>query len=294
MRQSGPVLAITVNVGCGGPHPPGRPAAMTEWAREAAGHHPGLVFAQEVPADPAWLRVWKRAGYRAPIWGIEKPWSTRSALLARDDVVLEQLPVGEPPSLDHHGTYVAVAWWLNGQADRPVVVASVHASPTPAEVQRYGWPYREPSARNGGPHSRWPNRQLWDADLLLVTLRRHAGEGLIAAGDFNEMLTGDPEGETWAREYYRRVRGTGLRDALIEAWTREQPTRFPPDGGQPVQLDHVLTDSVGRKLVPGEPKPYLDARWQQLAADGLPTGDLSDHSPVWFHIADPASSRLEP
>lgn len=141
MGQSADVLAVTVNVGCGGPHPPGRPAAMSEWAREAAGHHPGLVFAQEVPADPAWLEVWTEAGYRPPIWGIEKPWRTRSA---RNDVMLERLSVTDSPSLDYHGTYVAAARWLNVRATGPVVVASVPASPTPAEPQRYGWPNQEP------------------------------------------------------------------------------------------------------------------------------------------------------
>lgn len=109
-----------------------------------------------------------------------------------------------------------------------------------------------------------------------------AGRGLIAAGDFNEILTDDPDGETWAQEYAAKIEDTGLQDLLLKRWGNK-PTRFPPDGSPALQLDHVLVDQVGWHLVSTGNPPWRDERWESVAA-GEVAPELSDHAPIWFHL----------
>jgi hypothetical protein len=272
------MLAVTVNVGCGGPHLLRRAPAMAVWAREALGREPGLVFAQEVPTSPEWLGVWTGAGY-TPVWGGLPVWRPRSVLLAAPGIVLEPMTRAECPSLSYHGSYVAAAHWVN--AGRPVTVASVHAAPDPAEPEQYGWPHDLPAPRDGGPGSTYPRRQLWDSDLLLATLAGLAGDGLVAAGDFNECLTDHAPDVSWGREYREHAAEAGLVDALLESWGAERATRFPPSGARPVQMDHVLVDSVMAPRV-AHGHASVDAGWAQRHVDG--NDGLSDHAPVWFDI----------
>jgi hypothetical protein len=274
------MLGVTVNVGCGGPHPRSRAAAMTSWAAGALHREPGLVFAQEVPTAPEWMGTWAEAGYTA-VWGGPPVWRPRSVLLARLDVVLEPLSRKEFPALSYHGSYVAAARWVTSPTPRPIIVASVQAAPEPAEPEHYGWPFALPQPRDGGPASRHPRNQLWDSDLLLASLAAFAGQGVIAAGDYNESLTGDAPDASWSEEYRLRAAGAGLVDALLESWGAERPTRFPPDGSKPVQLDHVLVDSVTAPLVASR-AAAVDEGW--LARTGDVTDGRSDHAPVWFEI----------
>jgi endonuclease/exonuclease/phosphatase family metal-dependent hydrolase len=267
--------AVTVNLGCGGPHPARRPAAMTDWALVALDKKPGFVFAQEVPSDPSWIEVWTANNYK-PIRGIDRRWRTCSMLLVHPELAVEPLTEADCPNFYYHGNYVAAGLWETGAGS--VVVASVHASPTPVKPRAYGWRGHIPKARYGGNKSKWANWQLWDSDCLLDTLIHLAGHGLIAAGDYNEWLTGDPAGVTWAEEYLDRMSNGGLTDRLLDIWGVENPTRFPLKGRgeSPVQLDHVLVDRVGATLIPADPPPHAEKR----TSDGV----FSDHAPVWFEI----------
>jgi endonuclease/exonuclease/phosphatase family metal-dependent hydrolase len=122
--------------------------------------------------------------------------------------------------------------------------------------------------------------------MVLATLVSVAGDGLIGAGDYNETLTGDLDGETWSREYRKRMRAAGLSDVLLDAWSHETPTRFPSDGSQALQLDHVVVDAVGRALARAEPQPHRDAFWDDFAVAGCSARQRSDHAAVWFHLTD--------
>lgn len=260
---------VTVNVGGGPGGSAVRTSGMCAWARTAsAERRPLLVFAQEV--TDAFVEVWREAGYSVHI-GVNRGWLIRSALLAAPGEVLTELT----PSIDnlqYHGDYVAARRWDSSTG--PVVVASVHASPQLAEPVRYGWVGACPPPREGGSHSRYPPRRLWDADLLLETLRGLAGGGLplLAAGDFNEARGFDADdGGTWGAEYFERLEQHGLVDWTYDVWGGERPTRGK------LQLDHVVVNKAGRSL-PSAQGVEIDAAWKDWPSH------LSDHAPVWFRL----------
>jgi hypothetical protein len=251
--------------------------AVHAWGREALARRPAIVFVQELPSD-GWLAPWCAEGYRLAV-GSHRGWQVRSAVLTRPDLTVDQMTAQDLPNLRYHGEYVATARWESARG--PVVLASVHASPNPAEPERYGWPGVPPEPRDGGGDPRHAPKRLWDSDLLLESLVALAEAGdrpLLAGGDLNEALDYDldPSGTrigTWGQEYFERMRSNGLVPWLTDALGGEIPTR-----GR-WQLDHLLLSRAADGLLATEPIPYLDATWQ--AAD---ESARSDHAPVWAAI----------
>src|SRR4051794_23105092 len=139
--------AVTVNVSAASPFgtTARRVAGMTRWAREAIASPapPSLVFAQECHAD--WLAVWRDANYQVVLADAtgQPQYKVTSALIAHRDLDLSQATVSEVPSLGYHGSYVAAATWKPGGGD-PVLLMSVHASPTRAERHLPQWPQDVP------------------------------------------------------------------------------------------------------------------------------------------------------
>lgn len=239
-----------------------------------------IVFAQEVPSD-AWLDVWRSAGY-AVTEGVGTRWKIRSALVTRRDVEVIPLTLADCPSLGYHGSYVAAASWRNAP-DGPVVLASVHASPSRAEPEEYGWPGDAPAARKGGGDPRWRGNTLWDSDMVLATLGSLAlvpGQvGVLAAGDFNESREYDFDGDgirlgTWGMEYFADVERLGFRDVTFDTLGRELPTRAG------LQLDHVLTSGATRAVLDRARLPFTDPWWDEPCQ-----WVLSDHAPLWFAMS---------
>ena len=272
--------AVTVNVGGGPGGGRARTEAMTAWALQALHERqPAVVFAQEVPSD-GWLQVWEDAGYAVTL-GHDRGWRIRSALITAPGLRIEPLTPEDLPNLQYHGNYVAAARCLDAQGG-PVILASVHASPQPADPGKYGWQGQLPSPRVGGDDRRYAASTLWDSDLLLASLRDLAagGSAVVAAGDFNEARAFDldPAGErlgSWGDEYFRRVAEYQLKDWLMDRWHEERPTRAH------LQLDRVITNDAGERLLPGAPEPFVDPAW---TVAGTFPAELSDHAPVWFPL----------
>jgi len=282
--------AVSMNLAGGLGTTPAKALRMNDWARflMERDEPPAIVFAQEIPSDD-WLDLWE--GYTVTL-GSGPQWRVRSALITRSDLDVTGLTAREFPSLGYHGSYVAAARWHNAPCG-PTTLVSVHASPSPAEPQRYGWPGELPEPRSGND-ARWPNGRLWDSDLVLATLTHLAhpdggtkAASVFAAGDFNEARNDDldPKGKhrgTWGREYFERVADAGFVDWTYASWDgREVPTR----GG--LQLDHVLAAGPATLLrpQPGSARvlvPVLSAEGHFVS--GSP-GSFSDHESVWipFH-----------
>jgi hypothetical protein len=266
--------AVTVNLG-GEWQDALRKAGMLAWTREALlARRPAIVFAQETFAG--WAEKLEAEGYRIAM-GVDPVWKIRSALVLREDLEFTGLTAVDLPNLGYHGSYVAAVRWHRGGGD--VVLASLHASPHPAEPERYGWPSDAglPEARLGGTDPRWPSQQLWDSDFVLRTvadLHGKLGLPVLAAGDLNESLDDDPEGGTWAQEYFESARRHGLVPWLHERWDGERATRGV------LQLDHVLVSHEALPLLSRTGEPEVDAGW----VDARAALTRSDHAPVWFGI----------
>lgn len=54
------MLGVTTNVGCRGPHTPGRVDALTKCAHQAVRRGPVVVFVQEASATQGWLKTARR------------------------------------------------------------------------------------------------------------------------------------------------------------------------------------------------------------------------------------------
>ncbi len=269
--------AVTINVGSGPGNSAARATGMAEWAREAARRQPAVVFAQEVPLD-GWHTEWTSAGYHVT-FGVDRGWRMRSALITRQDLSITRLTEADVPNLWYHGSYVAAARWENAPLG-PVALASVHASPSPADPDAYGWTGADPQARHGGDDPRYVGGRTWDSDYLLSTLGEMARVApVIAAGDFNESRADDIDESghhrcTWGEEFFARAEEEyGLTDCVQRACGAELPTR-----GR-LQLDHVLASGRAAQLISDDPQPYVDPAWSR------PSGQpLSDHAALWFHL----------
>ncbi len=275
---------VTINVGGGPGGSPTRRMGMGDWARHALEtKQPAIVFAQEVPSED-WLRIWSDADYKVTD-GEDRGWSIRSALITRKDLDVQPLTKEEFPSLWYHGSYVAAALWTNAP-DTPLVLASVHASPNPAELETYEWPLGAvpaPTARSGGPDSRWTPYQLWDSDMVLTTLlaMHSSGSPVIAGGDFNESRLYDtgPGGERfhgWGHEFFDAMKRGGLIELSLDSDDVEIPTR----GG--LQLDHVLVSETLDTAAGLLPETVVDEWWSQKDPD-----TLSDHAALWVPLPIP-------
>lgn len=280
------LAAVTVNVGSGPGNTQARTWGMLEWAlATVADRRPALVFAQEVPTS-GWLETWTDAGYQSAILGPDRGWRIRSALIADRGLHVRPLTLQECPTLWYHGTYLAAGLWADAPGG-PCAVVSVHASPSPAEPERYDWTGGPVTPRHGGGDTRWTSRTLWDSDLVLATLAALAeptsvtSGRLLAAGDFNESRLDDLAVDrarrgTWGSEYFTRAADRGLRDVSAPGDAETLETR-----GR-LQLDHVLVSEAAAGLVPDCPAPALDPGW---TAESRET--LSDHVPVWFDLDVP-------
>lgn len=276
--------AVSVNVGGGPGCSAARIEGMTRWAAAAAGEYePAIVFAQEVP-DARWLEVWKGRGYTLFL-GEDRGWKIRSALLTAPGLDVEPVTAAHVPNLRYHGSYLAAARWLNAPAAAGTCLVSVHASPQPAEPDRYGWQGRRPTPRHGGGDPRYPPARLWDSDLVLATLHDLADQGrvpVLAAGDYNEALAHDLDPHTgkrlgsWGQEYLARAEQYGLQDWLGDVWGEERGTRAG------LQLDRVLISGPARPLLRRTPSPFVDPAWPGTGSSSF---GLSDHAPVWFALA---------
>ena len=268
--------AVTVNLG-GECQSATRKEGMLAWTRDVVREHrPAVIFAQE--AFSGWLRLFDDQEYKV-IRGVDRGWSVQSLLVYRSDLTLEPITETALPHLGYHGTYVAAARWHRPDGS-VVALASVHASPNPAEPETYGWPSNValPGVRNGGDDPRWPGSQLWDSDFVLLTIRdlhKVLGMPVLAAGDFNESLKDDVEGGTWAREFFDRAREYGLRSWLHEMWVDEKATR------RELQLDHVFVSDDGVSLLDAGAEPRVDVNWESAEA----ADELSDHAAIWFALA---------
>jgi hypothetical protein len=274
--------AVTINVGGGPGNSAARGAAMTNWACEVARARPAIIFAQEVP--DSWLSVWTddHAGDYNVTLGVEPTWRMRSALITHRDLSITRLTEDDLPNLRYHGSYVAAACWENAPGG-PVTLASVHASPTPAKPETYGWIGAKPRPRVGGGDPRYVSGRTWDSDYLLCTLGEMARESpVIAAGDFNESRTDDLYDDestrqrgTWGTEYFKIAEEIGFTDCVHRSRGTELPTR-----GR-LQLDHILASGRAAQIVADDPPQSIDAAWARS-----PAQPLSDHAALWFHLVD--------
>ncbi|MBF4766616.1 endonuclease/exonuclease/phosphatase family protein [Nocardioides agariphilus] len=273
---------VTINLG--GPRQSAvAQEGMLAWTQEImAGQCPPLmIFAQET--FPEWLRVVRAAGYEV-IEGVDRQWKVRSGLVVDKALSVRGLTEADLPHLFYHGNYVSAGLWKRPDGSE-AVLASVHASPSYAEPERYGWPSDagHPKSRHGGSDPRWPNHRLWDSDYLLMTLR-HLGDTfdlpLLAAGDFNESLLDDPEGGTWGSEFFSNADSLGVSSWLHEEWRDDYRHERPTRTG--LQLDHILVARGGEKLLRSDPAPETDVRW----ADPRRARRLSDHAAIWFALAE--------
>jgi hypothetical protein len=266
--------AVTVNLG-GEWQEVTRKMGMLAWTRDVLlARRPAIVFAQETFAG--WAETLGAEGYRIAM-GMDRGWKVRSALVLRRDLEFTGLTVVDLPNLGYHGSYVAAVRWRRGGGD--VALVSLHASPNPAEPENYRWPPDAgfPEARLGGTDPRWPSQQLWDSDLVLRTvadLHGKLGLPVLAAGDLNESLDDDPEGGTWAQEYFESAKRQGLVPWLHERWASERATRGV------LQLDHVLVSRDALPLLSRTGEPEVDQGW----ADAEAALTQSDHAPVWFAL----------
>jgi hypothetical protein len=269
--------AVTINVGGGPGNSAAREAAMTEWARRIAHDQPAIIFAQEALSND-WLEVWT-ATHNVTL-GVDRGWRIRSALITHRSLSITPLTEADSPNLWYHGNYVAAARWDDAPGG-PVTLASVHASPSLASPDAYGWTGARPEPRNGGGDPRYVGGRAWDADYLLSTLAAMARETpVLAVGDFNESRTDDFDEAnrrrgTWGKEYFDRVEEVGFTDCVLRACREELPTR-----GR-LQLDYVLASGRAAQLVIKDPKPQVDRTWSGPSAQ-----DLSDHAALWFNLVD--------
>lgn len=256
--------AVTSNLGCGGSHGPDRVDAAYQWAADIRAAGWEIVFAQEIPGE-SWLDGWE-SHYEVFV-GEGCQYRTRSALLIRHSI--ESKPF-ELPTQRYHGSYVAAATaMLPGIGE--VAVMSVHASPSQVcNTWHELWSRTEvplPEPRRGD--------DLWDADLLLTSVQRVAGEyPVLVAGDWNEARAWD---ETHpgasGREFFTRVQAAQLVDCTWRAWAGKERATCRPTVGTELQVDHVF---ASRRV------DYAVTDVAVIEAGELAGG--SDHLPISFTL----------
>jgi len=128
--------AVTVNVGGGPGNSIARSRAMIDWVLGIAQvREPAFVFAQEVTQP--WLDAWDSTRYHIAKT-VGRSWQIRSALLFRSDLHVERVPSDWAPNLErYHGSYLSSGLWEVRGCE--VVVVSVHASPSYADLEKYDW-----------------------------------------------------------------------------------------------------------------------------------------------------------
>jgi endonuclease/exonuclease/phosphatase family metal-dependent hydrolase len=251
---------------------------MARWAQAVLqGDAPDLILAQETHAD--WLAVWRDAGYDVILGDVDgqPQFKVRSAVIARPELRLTPVVLGDVPTLAYHGSYVACASWP--VAGRDVLLMSVHASPKEAEgLERWPREVAAPAVRPAGRKSDG-TEEVYDADALLATLKHQAVAGdVLAAGDLNEALGWD-EGHPgfWGRDFFRGVEEAGLVSVLHALSDGTETPSHRDKHGARYQLDHVLATP---EVVPWMSNARQDEHW--LAASDH--ADWSDHAPIWFDL----------
>jgi endonuclease/exonuclease/phosphatase family metal-dependent hydrolase len=256
--------AVTSNLGCGGPHGPDRVMAAHRWAAEVRAAGWEIVFAQEIPGE-RWLDEWE-SHYEVFV-GEGCQHRTRSALLVRHSI--ESRPL-ELPTQNYHGSYVAAATaMLPGIGE--VALMSVHASPN---IVGHSW--YELWSRSGVPlPDPRPGDDLWDADLVLTSVQRVAGQyPVLAAGDWNEARAwDDTHPGASGREFFTRVDRARLVDCTWRAWAGQERATCRPSTGAELQVDHVF---ASRRV------DYAIAEVAVIEDGALAGG--SDHLPISFTL----------
>ena len=258
--------AVTVNLGCGGPHSSDDRDRVLDWLGGVAGTYE-VVFAQEMPHDEEWRGRWTDyifAERRSPRY---RP---RSAVIVHKDITVIERPL-HYPTADYHDSYVVGAV-VEGPDGETLALMSVHASPNPVSTD---WSARW--AKCGVDRS-LPDRScgLWDSDLVLESVRHvaeHSGAvGLIAAGDWNEARhwdDGDRHRVKGGREFFRNVEAVGLDDRCCPEGAHEAEARDGLTTSHGLHLDHVFTSrSVSDRVV----------------VTGVGSEAPADHRPVEFTI----------
>lgn len=256
--------AVTVNLGCGGPHSSEVEAKSIKWM-EAASERYAVVFAQEMPHS---LSGSARYGNFAVFESRGRQYLPRSAVFVRADINAKRYDF---PTDEYHGSFVAAAEVDHPSAGR-LVLMSVHASPNPASAD---WLTRwKKCGVDRSLHDR--SCGVWDSDLVLESVRHVNQEsgvgGLIAAGDWNEARHWDDGGRhrvKGGREFFRNVNEVGLVDRCCPDGAHETEARDGLTTSHGLHLDHVFTSqSLGDRVV----------------VTGLGSSAPADHRPVEFTI----------
>ncbi|MFM7059664.1 MAG: hypothetical protein ACKOZL_00535 [Actinomycetes bacterium] len=243
--------AVSVNLGCGGPHSAEVEASAIDWIQRNAGEF-AVVFAQELPQDDTWRGMWPDHEIFVSDGPTFRP---RSAVIVTRDLTAEPFSYA---TSGYHGSYVTAA------KVGDVVLMSIHASPTRvSEDARTQW-----SDLIGGRAVEMRRCGLWDSDLVLETIahvRETSGaEGVIAAGDWNEARNWDrkhPNGG--GVEFFTNVRSAGFDDVCCPGDKDGAPTR------DDLRIDHVFASrSIGK----------------MIEVTGLGADPPADHRPVGFTI----------
>lgn len=256
--------AVTVNLGGAGPTASRYSEASLEWAKRRVDAY-DVVFAQEIP-DDTWLDEWREAGF-AVVESVGPRFRPRSAVILRRGLVGTTRAPSGFLTANYHGSYVA-AVEVKHPALGWVVLMSVHASPNRVTPE---W---EAKWKECGALLPWgrPSCGLWDADLVLESVRMVAASGLpvIAAGDWNEARGWDHDHPRSAgAEFFHRVTEAGLTDCCCEGG-EERATHGV--GAEALCLDHVLATGHAVGWVAITAVANLDERGP------------ADHRPVGFTI----------
>jgi endonuclease/exonuclease/phosphatase family metal-dependent hydrolase len=244
------LTAITRNLG----H---RVTAMEWLAHEAeAGTLPDVLFLQEVlPTRLGHLELSYDLHFTPASPGLP---SARTSMLgfrrSLGLAVTDNLDVFAPL-----GTYAVCA---NVElANRSVIFASVHTSPSHAEEANLIGTSATPRRCELAP---------WWADVLIAKTSSHEGAPLLIAGDLNEARAWDAShpGHTCSADFFDAIKEAGLTDVTFRDWRNEErPTRRHPD----YQLDRVFASDVIADQI-----KVADV---ELIHDGL-----SDHAAINFQI----------
>ncbi|MEY3361195.1 MAG: hypothetical protein RL531_914, partial [Actinomycetota bacterium] len=161
------ILAMSLNLGCGGPHPAATRDAAFAWGTSVRGADPGpdLVFVQEHPGAE-WIRGWLTEGWAA-FETAEPAYRCRSAVLVRAPLAASVREYAVPTAA-YHGTYVAACELaLNGHAVR---LLSIHASPTDVGAN-WDRMYAQSWGGSGAVPPRFrDDGSRWDSDCVLTTI----------------------------------------------------------------------------------------------------------------------------
>lgn len=232
--------AVSANLGCGGPHTSARAVWARRWLEQRTRNAIDILFLQEVPADAAATLATDYQVFTPAVEDGDFRCRSMVAIRSSSNLLASQFAL---PTARYHGSYLATAM-VNLPDLGPIVLASVHASPTrPTIDQRSLWPddLVEPSPRPTG------NGELWDSDYVLATLAHHAlaGRHVLAAGDFNEARAwdGDHPG-AWGAEYFEAAQLAGLVDVTFRHWGKTERATHGP-----YQDDHIFATAAVDDLI---------------------------------------------